>query len=279
VGSAEVGFVVRRSLFVLAATLTLLLSSINPAGAVKFGSPDGNAHPYVGLMVAFGPDAEDSDQDSDRDELIPLWRCSGAMVSTNMFLTAAHCTEAPAVRAQIWFQEKVSQVATYPLSGGVWGTAVPHPNYVGLTVPQTSDVGYVVLDEVYTGDVAYVAPVGTLDDYARGLERGQQAWFTVVGYGLQSVKPVESRIRDRMTGTVQLVNLESALNDGWNIQTTNAPGTGGGTCFGDSGGPIFLQDTMYIVAVNSFVLNENCNGASFGYRVDTQYAHDFIYGG
>ena len=32
----------------------------------------------------------------------------------------------------------------------------------------------------------------------------------------------------------------------------------------------------YIVAVNSFVLNENCQGAGFGYRVDTEYAADFI---
>jgi hypothetical protein len=42
----------------------------------------------------------------------------------------------------------------------------------------------------------------------------------------------------------------------------------GGTCFGDSGGAIF-SEAGQIVAVNSFVLNANCAGASFGYRVDT----------
>lgn len=50
----------------------------------------------------------------------------------------------------------------------------------------------------------------------------------------------------------------------------------GGTCFGDSGGPIFLGDTNIIVAVNSFVLNANCKGSGFGYRVDTATAREFL---
>ncbi len=93
----------------------------------------------------------------------------------------------------------------------------------------------------------------------------------MVGYGLQSVKPVLSQIRTRLKAWVQLVNLRSSLTDGFNLQTTNSPGKGtgsGGTCFGDSGGAIF-SETGQIVAVNSFVLNSNCAGSSFGYRVDT----------
>ena len=81
-----------------------------------------------------------------------------------------------------------------------------------------------------------------------------------------------------MIGTVSLVNLRSALAGGWNLHVSSNPGQGqggsGGTCFGDSGGPIIHDG--YIVAVISFGLNWNCAGAGFGYRVDTQYAHDFI---
>ncbi len=84
-----------------------------------------------------------------------------------------------------------------------------------------------------------------------------------------------------MVGTVSFVNLKSALSGGWNLHYSNNPGQGhggsGGTCFGDSGGPVISQDG-YIVAVNSFVLNNNCNGAGFGYRTDTQLANDFING-
>jgi S1-C subfamily serine protease len=92
------------------------------------------------------------------------------------------------------------------------------------------------------------------------------------------VKPVLSQLRTRLKAWVQLVNLRSALTDGFNIQTTNSPGQGhgsGGTCFGDSGGSIFNADGE-IVAVNSFVLNENCAGASFGYRVDTPAVQAWI---
>jgi hypothetical protein len=32
-----------------------------------------------------------------------------------------------------------------------------------------------------------------------------------------------------------------------------------------------------IVGVNSFVLNSNCRGTGFAYRVDTGHAQDFIF--
>ena len=42
----------------------------------------------------------------------------------------------------------------------------------------------------------------------------------------------------------------------------------GGTCFGDSGGPIFLQGTTTIVAVTSFGISSTCTGSTGGYRLD-----------
>ena len=81
-----------------------------------------------------------------------------------------------------------------------------------------------------------------------------------------------------MIGTVTLVNLRSALTDGWNVHYSSNPGQGqggsGGTCFGDSGGPLIHDG--YIVGVNSFVLNLNCKGSAFAYRIDTTYAQDSI---
>jgi Trypsin len=90
-----------------------------------------------------------------------------------------------------------------------------------------------------------------------------------------------------MVGTVSFVNLNSALTcqtanvdnpQCWNLHYSNNPGLGqggsGGTCFGDSGGPVL--DAGQIVAVNSFVLNYNCNGAGFGYRVDTALVYAFL---
>lgn len=42
----------------------------------------------------------------------------------------------------------------------------------------------------------------------------------------------------------------------------------GGTCFGDSGGPMLLGDSDVIVGVNSFGLNGNCAGVGGAYRID-----------
>jgi secreted trypsin-like serine protease len=122
--------------------------------------------------------------------------------------------------------------------------------------------------------------LGFLDGLAT--RRGtQEVEFTVVGYGLQEVKPNLQQDRVRYRGTSQLVNLRSALTDGFNLHSTNSPGkgTGGsGTCFGDSGGPVFYGDSNVIVGITSFGLNANCKGADFAYRTDIANAQDFILG-
>ncbi|MBI2689456.1 MAG: trypsin-like serine protease [Acidobacteria bacterium] len=246
--------------------LTALL--VLPLFAVTFGEPDGTDHPYVGLVVL-------SDSAG-----TPLWRCSGTLISATVFLTAAHCTEPPAAKARVYFDPLVvTQPGGYPLAGGVTGTPHPHPGWTGaLTLPNTHDVGVVILDQTVTTAKGYasLATEGALDGLAT--RRGQQdISFTVVGYGLQGVKPELLQAKERRKGTTKLVDLRSALTDGYNIHLSNNPGHWtGGTCFGDSGGPIFLGTSSTIVGVNSFVLNENCKGAGFAFRTDIAESLDFI---
>ena len=42
----------------------------------------------------------------------------------------------------------------------------------------------------------------------------------------------------------------------------------GGTCFGDSGGPIFIGDSNVVGAVTSFGTTNTCKGHNGAYRVD-----------
>src|SRR5215217_5480598 len=97
-----------RTLALLAVLTAALAIGIGPAGAITDGALDGNGHPYVGLMVA--QDAKGK----------PLWRCSGTLLSSKLFLTAGHCTEAPAAHAEIWFDADVDSAIPengYPTNG------------------------------------------------------------------------------------------------------------------------------------------------------------------
>ena len=85
----------KKLVIVFVLVLTLLLVSVTAGLAITNGELDGEDHPNVGLMVA---------QDADGN---PLWRCSGTMLSPTVFLTAGHCTEEPAVQAEIWFEADV----------------------------------------------------------------------------------------------------------------------------------------------------------------------------
>jgi hypothetical protein len=126
-----------------------------------------------------------------------------------------------------------------------------------------------------------LAAPGTLDRLAT--RRGQQeVTFTISGYGLSRTNPVVvESYRERLMAKTKLVNLRSALNGGFNLQLSANPGGGrGGTCFGDSGGPVFYGGfaSNTIVGVNSFVLNGNCRGVAFAYRTDTKAVQNWIKG-
>jgi secreted trypsin-like serine protease len=84
--------------------------------------------------------------------------------------------------------------------------------------------------------------------------------------------------RSRLMAYSSLTNLNSALNDGYNLQTQGNGDGRGGTCSGDSGGPVFLGDetSNVIVAITSFGLNALCRGTDFGYRSDRQAVIEFL---
>ena len=75
-----------------------------------------------------------------------------------------------------------------------------------------------------------------------------------------------------------LVNLGSAFTDGYNLQTQGHGDGLGGTCNGDSGGPMFLGpfSSNLVVGVTSFGLDSLCRGTDYAYRVDTAAVQNWI---
>jgi hypothetical protein len=282
----------KKLLMLLALTTAAAAVVVGEAGAVQGGTPDSAtdpAFPFVGMSVFY-------------EHGVPLWRCTGTLISPTVYVTAGHCagldpdTGAVPDSAQIWFGAgpiapgdysgtgSCAGSVGYPCSGGdATGSPHPMPGWNGfLTTPNTHDAGVVTLDVPYASPAyATLAPVGYLDGLAK--KRGKQnVDFVVVGYGVQFERPnLEVAERQRFVGTTQLQDLGSNLAGGHELRMTdsNGKGTGGsGTCFGDSGGPVFhlsADGTPYLVADISWG-TKYCKGTSAAFRLDAPEANAFV---
>jgi len=254
--------------------MVLLLVVAIPASAVTYGEPDEDEHPYVGLVLFYDESGE------------YMWRCSGTLLSPTVFMTAGHCVVDTA-SAKVFFDADLTELEyPYPDCGPydcVKGTTYGHSDYDDAwpDFPKTYDVGVVVLDKLVEMDEYGELPeLGVLDEL--DTQRGHQDLvLRTVGYGLQSVKPDYQADRVRYTSTSLLVNLRSHLTDGYNLHTSNNPGKGhgtsGGSCFGDSGGPIFYPEgSNTVVGIVSFGMNWNCKGGDWAFRTDIETTQDFV---
>ncbi|MDH5373982.1 MAG: trypsin-like serine protease [Acidimicrobiia bacterium] len=278
-----------RKILILALVLGVLLAAA-PAMAITAGQEDtNNTYDNVALLVFFEEDSAGA--------LTATWRCTGTLVATDVILTAGHCTYGAAY-AFATFGQTVSpdwndsqfDNADGSFNRQAWfdhvsgnylsGSGESHWEYNDFwpEFPQTYDVGVVVLDKPAVGvDPASIAALPDDLDKARG--KNGYPEFTSVGYGVQSIVPRYRADWVRWYSTGALVNLKSANTRSYSVQLTGNPGarfaeSTGGTCFGDSGGPLFFEGEL--VGVTSFGLNNNCVGPGFSYLVGSGEAWDFV---
>jgi hypothetical protein len=237
---------------------------------ITFGTPD-PGHPHVGTLL-FVQNGEG------------FFSCTGTLLSPTVMLTAGHCTESKGHTNDVTYvrftQDALAGRANYS-STQAWLNAewirarkvIPHPQFDDFSqFPNTYDVGLVILPKpgVTLGTYGTLPQLGLLATLSGQL-------FTAVGYGMQGlVKPFLSDIYARYQGTTRLIEVNSNLNgDAQSAKFTNNPGQGGGTCFGDSGGPIFVGTSNVVGAITSFGITP-CIGVDFNFRIDTHTALDFI---
>jgi hypothetical protein len=155
------------------------------------------------------------------------------------------------------------------------GTYHLNPNY-GHDAHDANDVAVITFDEpIPDVDPAALPAAGLLDDMKKSKElKGQQ--FVTVGYG--TLRDDKTRGPHSLDGYGERYFAEQtfqALKPYW-LQISMNPSTGsGGTCYGDSGGPHFLGDTVVSLTVTG---DAWCRATDVTYRLDTDSARSYLAG-
>jgi hypothetical protein len=259
------------ALVALAAVAALVPAT--PAVAIVGGTPD-TVHTNVGLVRFTTPDGR--------------FRCSGTLISPTVVLTAGHCTEGPATDVYVSFDDALQPD---PLAPGITaaeraareahyitGTAHPDPAWDGqLQFSKQHDQGVVVLSAPAASKwpgitPAPLPPVGFLD---RNQGQLKNETFTLVGYGVDiGDKKAQVVVGERRSTTSYLKNVGSEVVT-FQISDNDSK-AGGGSCFGDSGGAVFLDG--YVLGDASYVNSLTCNATGSYQRDDTAYSRAFLNG-
>ncbi|HEX8025681.1 MAG TPA: trypsin-like serine protease [Candidatus Limnocylindrales bacterium] len=297
----------RRHLVALGAALTLLVAVAAPVGAITGNYRPDNEHGFVGLIAFYNSD------------WVFQQRCTGELLSPTVVLTAGHCVDnqhqGVQAHARIWILQDVGShydpntqhdnVTGYPDScTGTLGDGIADgwcaesdtmfnygfDNFAGF--PNIHDIGIVILDHpVALDEYASLAGANTVDFLQTA--RGQISTdLRVSGYGLsyRLITPprgpntgggqnVTVSFRVRLQADEDFVGLNGQYADGFSIKTEGNGNDKGGTCNGDSGGPMFWPaDSNQIVAVTSWgVNNAGCRGVGYYYRTDRGDVLDWIH--
>jgi hypothetical protein len=291
--------------------VTLLLAAFvaaSPAAAITYGEPDAGEHPYVGFMIFFLPGEPGwfscSGTLLDEDTFLTAGHCTSGVGTDGEEVLDPDGEVVTTGGTDVWVTFEETEVlagwparADYPTEEALYdarsawldanpdytsGTAYPNPEYNDFAeFPNNFDVGVVQLDEpAPVTTFAELAPLGTAETLAGDTGRGRNsALVENVGYGIQSVQPHPMDVESRYKSTSRIVEVNGSASGAGNLHTLNNPsavGGRGGTCFGDSGGPVLVNNTNQVIAVVSYGFSATCHGADYSWRVDTVDSYEFI---
>lgn len=211
-------------------------SSLRPVAPRIVNGVLTSAYPSVGVLLFLTDPSNPDSQFSGLD-------CSGTMIGCQTFLTAAHCVcaglgedcqgaKAPDPSHYMVFLQhaglfKVSRITAHPQFGAIGDFGLVH------------DVAVVTLAAPVSGIAP--TPINTVRNPALGMTG------TIVGFGRTGGDPnlvVDAGLKrvGKVTVGSCLAGLSQATNVCWSFaEPIGPPGSNSGTCYGDSGGPLFID--------------------------------------
>jgi secreted trypsin-like serine protease len=267
---------VRR--FFFAAALAAIAICTVRVHAITYGFVDTtNAFGNTGAFIVKAPSGR----------IFPI--CSGTLIAPSVFLTASHCT--------VFFEQDLAPEGY--VAGVSFDSPIPFGDLTSkstkiVTVTQvvsnpgynqaqsdSGDIAVLLVDARQTrGITPAILPAAGLFDRLAAQNGLKNTVYTAAGYGVQNrVTGGGTPFFQDLNPVPRMFSFSSfnSLNGGY-IRLSQNPSTGdGGTCFGDSGGPNFLNvDGARTLVAITITGDSVCRSTNVDYRLDTQAARAFL---
>jgi hypothetical protein len=238
------------------------------ASYIVNGQPTGNLYPNVGaLLFDFGGNGITGDDE---------W-CTGSLITPTVFLTAAHCVVTPYTPPGTQFYVSFSPDLFANSFTYIAATGYAYDPKYGHDQANLHDLALIFLPKNAAKGITplQLPPAGYLD----GLKASgviNDLIFVNVGYGTSATRtgppgfPFDGK---RSYSKSEFMGLQPT----WLGLLMNSSATGlGGDCYGDSGGPKFIDGNSRMIVATVTTGDYPCRATTWDWRLDTPDARAFL---